>query len=39
MFDVFPFAERPLLLEGVRAADFAPVKNAEGAGKDSPVRG
>lgn len=38
VFDVYPFAERPLLLEGKREEDFAPVKNAEGAGRDSPVR-
>jgi UDP-N-acetylglucosamine/UDP-N-acetylgalactosamine diphosphorylase len=40
VFDVYPSApaERVALLEGVRSDDFAPVKNAEGAGRDSPVR-
>ena len=37
IFDVYPAARRDVaLLEGVRADDFAPVKNAEGAGRDSP---
>ena len=38
IFDVYPSArgEEVRLLEGSRAADFAPVKNAEGSGKDSP---
>ena len=36
IFDVYPFAERVFLLQGVREDGFAPVKNAEGAGKDSP---
>ena len=37
IFDVYPAARADVaLLEGVRADDFAPVKNAEGAGRDSP---
>ena len=36
IFDVYAFADRVAFLNGVRAEDFAPVKNAEGAGKDSP---
>ena len=37
IFDVYPAARRDVaLLEGVRHDDFAPVKNAEGAGRDSP---
>ena len=37
IFDVYPAAGADVaLLEGVRSDDFAPVKNAEGAGRDSP---
>ena len=37
IFDVYPAAGADVaLLEGVRCDDFAPVKNAEGAGRDSP---
>jgi UDP-N-acetylglucosamine/UDP-N-acetylgalactosamine diphosphorylase len=35
IFDTLPLAERWLLLEGSRAEEFAPVKNADGA--DSPA--
>lgn len=37
IFDVYAYAgDSVAFLNGVRAEDFAPVKNAEGAGKDSP---
>ena len=36
IFDVYRFAESVCFVQGDRAEDFAPVKNAEGAGKDSP---
>ena len=36
IFDVYAFAETVAFLNGDRASDFAPVKNKEGAGKDSP---
>lgn len=36
IFDPFPTATRPALLEVDRAAEFAPVKNAPGAATDSP---
>ena len=36
IFDVYAFAREVAFLEGERAADFAPVKNKEGTGKDSP---
>jgi UDP-N-acetylglucosamine/UDP-N-acetylgalactosamine diphosphorylase len=35
VFDALPFAARPLVVETLRADDFSPVKNAEGA--DSPA--
>ena len=40
IFDVYPLAPPGdvALLEGVRDEDFAPVKNAPGHAKDSPVR-
>lgn len=34
IFDSIPFAEKPLVIETTRLADFSPVKNAEGV--DSP---
>jgi UDP-N-acetylglucosamine/UDP-N-acetylgalactosamine diphosphorylase len=34
VFDAVPFAQRPLVIETLRANDFSPVKNAEGV--DSP---
>jgi UDP-N-acetylglucosamine/UDP-N-acetylgalactosamine diphosphorylase len=34
VFDAVPFAQRPLVIETLRADDFSPVKNAEGV--DSP---
>ena len=37
IFDAYAFAKGPVaFLRGVREEDFAPVKNAEGSGKDSP---
>ena len=36
IFDVYKYAKDVAFLEGDRAADFAPVKNKEGTGKDSP---
>ena len=36
IFDVYAFASNVAFLNGDRASDFAPVKNKEGAGKDSP---
>ena len=36
IFDVYAFASSVAFLNGDRASDFAPVKNKEGAGKDSP---
>lgn len=36
IFDVYAYAGEVAFLQGERAADFAPVKNKEGAGKDSP---
>ncbi len=35
VFDALPFARNPLLVETLRAEDFSPVKNADGA--DSPA--
>ena len=35
IFDALPLAQRWLVLEGLRAEEFAPVKNADGA--DSPA--
>jgi UDP-N-acetylglucosamine/UDP-N-acetylgalactosamine diphosphorylase len=34
VFDALPFAKNPVVIEGLRADDFSPVKNAEGV--DSP---
>ena len=36
IFDVYKYAKDAAFLEGERGADFAPVKNKEGTGKDSP---
>mmetsp|Transcript_15647 Transcript_15647/g.39823 ORF Transcript_15647/g.39823 Transcript_15647/m.39823 type:complete len:225 (-) Transcript_15647:290-964(-) len=36
IFDAFPYAKKTCLLEVEREAEFAPVKNAFGADKDSP---
>ena len=36
IFDVYKYAKDVAFLEGERGADFAPVKNKEGTGKDSP---
>ena len=36
IFDVYQYAEKVAFLRGDRREDFAPVKNAEGTGKDSP---
>ena len=36
IFDTFPWAQRPALLEVRRDEEFAPVKNAPGAAADSP---
>ena len=36
IFDTFPWAERPALLEVARSEQFAPVKNAPGSVTDSP---
>jgi len=36
IFDVYRYAKSVHVVQGDRAEDFAPVKNAEGAGKDSP---
>lgn len=36
IFDVLSLAERPLIFEGERRAEFAPLKNATGAALDSP---
>jgi len=36
IFDVYKYAKSVCIVQGDRALDFAPVKNAEGAGKDSP---
>ena len=35
IFDVYQYAEKVAFLRGDRREDFAPVKNAEGTGKDS----
>jgi UDP-N-acetylglucosamine/UDP-N-acetylgalactosamine diphosphorylase len=35
VFDAKPFAQRPVVIETLRADDFSPVKNAEGL--DSPT--
>ena len=37
IFDAFPQAERPLLVEAAREDEFAPVKNADGAPSDTPA--
>jgi UDP-N-acetylglucosamine/UDP-N-acetylgalactosamine diphosphorylase len=38
IFDPFPLAERPALVEVRRSEEFAPVKNASGVGKsDTPA--
>ena len=36
IFDTYKYAKSVCVVRGDRALDFAPVKNAEGAGKDSP---
>ena len=36
IFDTFPWAHEPCLMEVVREEEFAPVKNAPGAAADSP---
>ena len=36
IFDTFPWAQRPALLEVARSEQFAPVKNAPGSTTDSP---
>ena len=36
IFDTFPQAERPLLVEVAREEEFAPVKNSDGAASDTP---
>ena len=36
IFDVYKYANSVCVVQGHRARDFAPVKNAEGTGKDSP---
>lgn len=36
IFDVLPWARRPLILQGERFEEFAPLKNAPGAPADSP---
>ena len=36
IFDTFAIAKRPGLMEVLRHEEFAPVKNAPGAPKDSP---
>jgi UDP-N-acetylglucosamine/UDP-N-acetylgalactosamine diphosphorylase len=36
VFDVFPFVESFALLEGERAQEFSPLKNAPGTGSDDP---
>jgi UDP-N-acetylglucosamine/UDP-N-acetylgalactosamine diphosphorylase len=36
IFDVYKYANSVCIVQGDRARDFAPVKNAEGTGKDSP---
>jgi len=36
IFDLLPWAENPIVVEGDPAAVFAPVKNAEGAASDTP---
>ena len=36
IFDPFPQAETPVLVEVARDAEFAPVKNAPGSPSDSP---
>ena len=36
IFDTYKYAKSVCVVQGNRARDFAPVKNAEGAGKDSP---
>ncbi len=37
IFDLLPLAERPLVVEVERAEAFAPVKNADGTGADTPA--
>ena len=37
IFDSFPEAERPLLVEAAREEEFAPVKNVDGAPSDTPA--
>lgn len=36
IFDVLPWARRPLIFQGERSEEFAPLKNAPGAPADSP---
>ena len=36
IFDTYKYADSVCVVQGDRERDFAPVKNAEGAGKDSP---